>query len=212
MGVSVGSVGDAGAAFWAHFVEVCRAASGVGVGRKALSGMLVSVGDAMPPEVAERLVPLVVRPEDEDGTDGPWLALMRGKGKIGDAEVRAAREIAYVLRLRAEVSVAAIPALDTTRVVVDGGPNPGARVYGMRCEPAVERYDAWVGRVKAQAVKQRVVRGRNEALSVLVLVQRVLLGDAGPNALDKTLGVRNGRCGEVVVRELRRYAALHFHT
>ena len=213
MGVNVMPVGmESGAAFWDQFVAVCTAAAGVGAGRKALAGLLGAAGAAVPSEVAERLAPLVQARAATPAADGGWLSLMVRSGKAGECEVRAAQEIAYVLRLRADVCSAAIPALDPGRLVVDGGPNPGARVYGLAMEPAVERYDAWVAKVRALPVKQRVVRGRNEDRSLLGLVQRVLAHGDGPRQLDQTLGVRNGRCGEAVLRELKRYADCHFRS
>ncbi len=213
MGVNVMPVGvDGGAAFWDRFVEVCAAAVGVGAGRKAVAGLLGSVGDAVPAEVAARLAPLVRPREEGPAAEGGWLALMVRSRKAGDGEVRAAQEIAYVLRLRSDVCSAAIPAMDPGRLVVDGGPNPGARVYGLALEPTVERYDAWVRKVKALPEKQRVLRGRNKSLSLLVLVQRVLLQGEGMRQLDQELGVRNGRCGEAVLRELKRYADCHFRS
>lgn len=214
MTMTANDVKAAGMPVWMQIEEVCRAAVGVGIGRKAVAGLaavLRQAGEAGAPEgLAERLADLVLPPRAEAGSEAAWITLMRTSGKVTEEELRAAREILYVMRLRIEVSGGAIRAVDPSRLVVDGGALPGARLAGMPLDPAVERFDRWVEEVRRLDMKQRIVRGRKDNVSLLGLVQRVLVCGDGPNGIDKDIGVRNGRCGEVVRRELKRYAELNF--
>lgn len=212
MGANAMAVQGFTAAMWERFAEVCVAAAGVGAGRKAVARLYAEAGDALPEGVTSKLAPILAGKPALPGGESGWLAMMVRAGKVDEDELRAAREIVHVLKLRVEACGGAVPAVDPTKLVVDGGPNPGQRIYGVALSPEVGRYDAWVARVKALPDRSRVLHGKKDSISLLKLVQRVLAEGEGPRALDGTLGVRNGRCGEAVLRELKRYADYHFRS
>lgn len=212
MGANAMAVQGFTAAMWERFAEVCVAAAGVGAGRKAVARLYAEAGDALPEGVTSKLAPILAGKPALPGGESGWLAMMVRAGKVDEDELRAAREIVHVLKLRVEACGGAVPAVDPTKLVVDGGPNPGQRIYGVALSPEVGRYDAWVAQVKALPERSKVMHGKKDSMALLVLVQKVLAEGVGPNTLDKTLGVRNSRCGEAVLRELKRYADYHFRS
>lgn len=206
-------VGAGDASFWAGLEKVCRMAVGVRAGKAAVAELAISLLECpgAPDGLAAR-VASYVRTElcEAAGQEGGWLATMVRMNKLTELDLRAAREIVHVLKLRAECAAAAVPAIDPSRPAVDGGPPIGARLSGLVQDQSTRRFDAWVKAVIALPEKQRVVRGRNKSMSLTILVRRVVAEGDGPNRIDKELGIRNGRCGELVARELRRYRETNF--
>lgn len=143
--------------------------------------------------------------------DSAWLGMMVRRKKLGEREVRAAREIQRAILLGRE-ACANVPAIDFTKLRVDGGRPAPVERFGAAVMDEVSRYAAWVAAVQALDPMHQTVKGTKGAATIIHLVEDVLVRGRGPRMIDNDLGVRNGRVGEVIARELKRYTALNFLT
>lgn len=198
---------------WGVVETVCRAAIQGG----AQGGSVAKLIEALKVASVEGRAAVEIPPGLGDGfgivvegIDSEWLAMMVRQRKVGQDEVRAAREIQRAVQLRFETA-ASVQAVDFTRLRVDGGRAVQVQFHGVEPAPEVVRCSAWVEEVATLDACHRVVKGATgKRLDVVQIVVSVLVDGRGPSLLDADLGVRNGRCGEVVRRELARYARLHF--
>lgn len=187
---------------WAAMQKVFEAA--ISTGRAEVAGAVealrvAAVGGVARVEVPDKLAPVGCY---APGVDRPVLGVWQRLGKAGAAEIRAAREIIRVVAMAHEAAPN-IPAIDYTRIRVDGGKLPDARM-GAAAPLAddARRYQAWVAAVEALPSRARALGG----MPVVNVVVEVLVGGTTPSRIDERLGVRKGRASETVVRELKRYA------
>lgn len=198
---------------WAVVEDVCRGACSAGVVPGAISRFVEALKVAARDGVAVVEVPAdlgAALGTVVEGIDLPWLSRMVAMKYLGPEEVRAARDIQRAVAALRAGGTANIPAMDLTKLRVDGGRPPQAHSHGVGLPDEVARFARWRSEVAQLEPFQTRLRGTNAVLDVVDLVQRVLVDGQGPRAIDTECGLRNGRCGEAVRRELKRYARVNF--
>ncbi|MGQ9367710.1 hypothetical protein [Azospirillum sp. ST 5-10] len=134
---------------------------------------------------------------------------MVARGYADGAMARAAVDIRHA-QMDDASAAAGLRAVDPGRLVVDGGRvaqslHPAELRGGWVAlgGAARSRWAAYAGDLRASGA---MLRGRRATLYLDAVLVRVLVGGVRPRALDAELGVRDGRVGDTVLAELRRYA------
>ncbi|XKH35075.1 hypothetical protein ACIU1J_01875 [Azospirillum doebereinerae] len=141
-----------------------------------------------------------------------WVAIQYARGRLDAAQLAAAVDIGRGLVVVDMPCASGLRAVDPSRLVVDGGNRtspplaPSGGVVSLTASPSARRVTQWRAAVRASG-KPGLIRGRRDTLYLDVVVVRVLTGDEAPDALDKRLGVREGRTRDAVLNALAAYAA-----
>lgn len=136
---------------------------------------------------------------------GGWRA------KLSPAQAWAAADIGRAIEHQGCVAAAGLRAVDAGRLVVDGGAwRVGAMSGGCGvADNRVVRWNEYRFAVRERELKRVMVRGRRGALYLDALLVKVVIEGQTPAALDAELGVREGRCQQAVLAELKAYAEMH---
>ena len=140
------------------------------------------------------------------------MAKVQAAGEISAGQARAATDIGRAVALRGGECAPGLRAVDPRRLVVDGGAARTDFALGGVATAADEvlRLDAWSRAVRGLGLKQALLRGTEGSLYRDLAVIKVVVEGVAPFALDRQLGLRNGRTKEAVLVELARYAKMHF--
>lgn len=201
----------------AALFALAEAASGNQPGRLAvirLAGLLAAVdGEGA---LAERLALLGSPSTRGLAVERGWVGRMVAAKRLTPAQFYAAQEIGRAVAEGVFSAAAGLRAVDTTRVVVDGGKFSMGSPGGVAVKSAERaKYERWVTAIRALPFKRSAVRGKGDgseagALFRDQLVVRVVVDGVAPSAIDRQYRLRNGRSAEVVLVELERFAKSNF--
>lgn len=144
-----------------------------------------------------------------------WVALQYLRGAMDVRQLLAAADIVRALASRGCAASPQLRALDYAKLRVDGGPAARARTPAglrLRCEGPAERWAAYRRHIADREPPRGVIKGRHETMDLGDVIEGVLTGLWSPRGLDRTLGVRDGRVSEAVLRELAWYADINILT
>lgn len=190
-------------------LRVVGAASCKRSGRAAVAKLALALDGAGMAGVAGQVHGLA-KPEDGGDNDRGWLDRMEVSGGLAPSLVKAGREIQRaVAALSSPPCAPGLRAVDTTRLVVDGGAiRTDFGLGGVAgADPAVQKLGQWRERLAGLGVKLTTVRGSKAWVDRADLVLRVLGGEA-PFSVDVALGIRRGTAKDVVVTELERWVRM----